>query len=351
MRFFAFLQIATALQAQAVISSSQPTNSLSGDTNGSNFTYPWPVHLFNFTSQLQNLSMAYMDISPPSPSFSPSNGSKVAVLLHGKNFCGATWEGTVRALLSKGYRLILPDQIGFCKSSKPSAYQFTFHQLAANTLQLLKSLDVSNITLIGHSMGGMLATRFALLYPDTVKELAMVNPLGLEDWIAKGVPYQTIEKTRESEAASNYASIRAYQQATYYVNTWKDEYDVWVNMLVNIYFGSQRENFVLNQAQVTDMVLTQPVVYEFRNLKMRSLLVVGKKDTTAIGKQWSPPDVQARIGHYDVLGKEWLERVNGGKGENEGRGTLVEFEDLGHAPQIQEPGRWYDALLGWLGEQ
>lgn len=54
----------------------------------------------------------------------------------------------------------------------------------------------------------------------------------------------------------------------------------------------------------------------------------------------SPPDVQAGLGHYDVLGKAAAAAIPGS--------TLVEFEDLGHAPQIQDPARFHGALLGWL---
>ncbi|KAF2015311.1 alpha/beta-hydrolase [Aaosphaeria arxii CBS 175.79] len=315
-----------------------PATPVPEDLNGSNFTYPWPVNTYDFTSQRQALQMAFMDVSPTNSTV-PNN--RTALLLHGKNFCGATWEGTARALLSTGWRVILPDQVGFCKSTKPAGYQFSLQQLASNTHDLLQSLGVGNVTVIGHSMGGMLGTRYTLMYPSSVDALVLVNPIGLEDWKAKGVPYQSIDVTAATEAKSNYTSIRAYEQATYYVNTWKPEYDVWVNMLVNVYWGRQRERFVWNQAQTTDMVLSQPVVYEFGLLKPKTLLMVGMKDNTAIGKQWSPPEVQKVLGRYDLLGKEVVEKIP--------RGELVEWEDLGHSPQIQDPARFEEALLGWLG--
>lgn len=77
------------------------------------FDYPWPVSHFSFTSQGEALDMAYMDVKPTRP-----NGGTV-VLLHGKNFCAATWQETIQLLVEAGYRAIAPDQIGFCKSSKP----------------------------------------------------------------------------------------------------------------------------------------------------------------------------------------------------------------------------------------
>ena len=75
-----------------------------------NYTYPWPVHYFSFTSQRANLSMAYMDVHSQN-----TTSNKTIVLLHGKNFCGATWEDTAHRLSAQGYRVIIPDQIGFCK--------------------------------------------------------------------------------------------------------------------------------------------------------------------------------------------------------------------------------------------
>ncbi|WP_338021853.1 alpha/beta fold hydrolase [Aquabacter cavernae] len=140
------------------------------------FAYPYDVKTFKLTSQRQDLEMAYMDI----PAAGTANGRTV-VLMHGKNFCGATWEGTIGALAQAGYRVVVPDQVGFCKSSKPEGYQFSLHQLSANTHALLESLKVEKPVVMGHSMGGMLAMRYALTYPADLSGLVLVNPIGLED--------------------------------------------------------------------------------------------------------------------------------------------------------------------------
>lgn len=131
------------------------------DLNGSNFTYPYPVKVYNFPSQRLSLQMAFMDVAPSTAS-NTSIDAPVAVLLHGKNFCGATWNETIIRLTGAGYRVIAPDQVGWCKSTKPVGYQFTFQQLALNTNSLLKQLGIYNATVIGHSTGGMLAARYAL---------------------------------------------------------------------------------------------------------------------------------------------------------------------------------------------
>src|SRR5450830_1118792 len=93
------------------------------DADLSGYSYPFAVKSFSFSSQGQSLRMAYMDVVPKK-----ANG-QIVLLLHGKNFCAAYWEPTIRALVSKGYRTIVPDQIGFGKSSKPEHFQFTFQEL------------------------------------------------------------------------------------------------------------------------------------------------------------------------------------------------------------------------------
>lgn len=320
------------------------------DLNGSNFTYPYPVKVYKFTSQRQDVEMAFMDVLPSSSttnttSTSTSNSidAKTAVLLHGKNFCAATWNETIRQLTGAGYRVIAPDQVGWCKSTKPAAYQFTFQQLARNTHSLLQRLSQSApVTVVGHSTGGMLAARYALMYPADTAALVMVNPLGLEDWAAAGVPYNDVDLGAATENATTWASIRAYEQATYYVGAWDaDRYDVWVSMLAGVYRGSERARFVWNQAQTTDMIYTQPVLYELGALEVpRTLLMIGDRDNTAIGKAWSPPAVQAVIGNYSVLGPRAASLIP--------NSTLVQFPDLGHAPQIQDPDWFHQELLGWL---
>ncbi|MDE1011132.1 MAG: alpha/beta hydrolase, partial [Paraburkholderia fungorum] len=188
------------------------------------FSYPEPVGQYDFTSQGVALHMAYMDIKP-----AHANG-RTAVLLHGKNFCAATWDATIHRLSDAGYRVIAPDQIGFCKSSKPEHYQYSFQQLARNTHALLESLGVTNASIIGHSTGGMLAIRYALMYPHETEQLVLVNPIGLEDWKAKGVPSLSVDQWYERELKTTADGIRRYEQATYYAGQWRADYEPWVQM-------------------------------------------------------------------------------------------------------------------------
>lgn len=301
------------------------------------FDYPYTVRHFSFESQGQTLQMGYMDVAADGK----PNGRSV-VLMHGKNFCGATWDSSIKALSEAGYRVIVPDQIGFCTSSKPDHYQYTFQQLASNTHTLLTKLGIQKATLLGHSTGGMLATRYALQYPAQVEQLALVNPIGLEDWKALGVPYRTVDQWYERELKLSAEGIRNYERSTYYAGRWKPEFDRWVDMLAGLNKGPGHTQVAWNSALIYDMIFTQPVVYEFKDLKMPTLLLIGTDDTTAIGSDIAPPQVKARLGHYQVLGKQVAQSIP--------QSTLVEFPGLGHAPQMEHPEQFHQALLGWLAK-
>jgi len=298
------------------------------------FEYPLPVQRFKFESQRQSVQMAYLDAQPEKP-----NGRTV-VLLHGKNFCAATWEDTLRFLQSHGFRVIVTDQIGFCKSSKPAAYQYSFQQLAYNTKALLDSIGVKRFIVMGHSTGGMLATRIALLYPQQVERLVMVNPIGLEDWKAEGVPTLSLDQWYAREQKMNAERIRNYERVTYYVNEWRPEYERWVQMIAGMFRGPERDTIAWHSALTYDMIFTQPVLYEFGKLQVPTLLLFGEKDNTAIGKDIAPPEVKARLGDYPKLARRTAAAIPGAE--------LVLFPDLGHAPQMQDPARFHAELLRGL---
>ncbi|MEZ3500859.1 alpha/beta fold hydrolase [Pantoea sp. KPR_PJ] len=296
------------------------------------FQYPFTLQHFSFSSQQQPLSMGYMDVKPAGN----ANGQTV-VLLHGKNFCGATWEESIRALSAAGYRVVAPDQIGFCSASKPSHYQYSFQQLADNTHQLLAHLNIRKAIIVGHSTGGMLATRYALMYPNNTQQLVLVNPIGLEDWKAKGAPWRSVDQWYQRELKLDATGIKKYEQHTYYSGQWKPDYDKWVDMLAGLNAGPGHKKVAWNSALIYDMIFTQPVFYEFSELKVPTTLMIGTADTTAIGSDIASPEVKARLGHYEVLGKETAKRIPGAQ--------LIEFPGMGHAPQMEAPAKFNQALI------
>lgn len=316
--------------------SAKPDDSDGLDKRLSRYEYPYEVEIFELTSQEQDLEMAYMDVEPDE-----SNGETV-LLLHGKNFSGAYWGTTIAALVDEGYRVIAPDQIGFGKSSKPKHYHFSFHTLATHTKALLDELGVDEASVVGHSMGGMLATRFSLMFPDTATRLALVNPIGLEDWKAKGVPYKPVEGWYQQELKKTPEKVKAYMTQSYFDGTWKDDYAPLVEIQAGWTEGPDWDHLAWVSALTFDMIYTQPVVYEFSLVEQPTLLIIGTRDRTALGKGAVSKEIRATLGQYGELGDSAAEAIP--------NATLVEFEDVGHIPQYEVFDRYIDAVKGFLAE-
>jgi pimeloyl-ACP methyl ester carboxylesterase len=300
-------------------------------SNLERFDYPWPVQTMTVDVVGTPARMAFMDIAADRP-----NGRTV-VLLHGKNFCGATWEGSARALTAQGYRVIIPDQIGFCKSSKPRAAQYSLDMMAGLTQRLLASRGVTKASIVGHSMGGMLAMRYAIMFPAAVDRLVLVNPLGLKDRSEEGLGYTDIDALWASERKTSYASIKAYQQSNYYHDTWKPAYDRWVWMLAGMYAGAGRDEVALAQAKTSEMIYTQPVAHELERITPPTTLIVGTLDRTAFGRQQMPPTLRKFLTAIPVNAPGAVRRMP--------NAVLVRMEGLGHAPQVEAPERFNAALL------
>lgn len=305
------------------------------DIELANYQYPYPVSVLELHIQKQDLKMAYMDVMPKN-----YNGRNI-VLFHGKNFNGAYWKTTIEALVNEGFRVIVPDQIGFGKSSKPHHFHYTFQQLAQNTKTLLDTLEVKKTAILGHSMGGMLATRFALMYPETTEKLILENPIGLEDWKLK-VPYKPVEWWYKNELKKNYESIKKYQLVSYYDNQWKAEYDPWVNLLAGWTLNSDYKTIAWNAALTYDMIFTQPVVYEFKHVTAPTLLIIGTRDRTALGKPLVTPEVRKTMGLYNELGKRTQKEIPDAR--------LVELENVGHLPHIEKFEGFIKPLVQFMKE-
>lgn len=296
-------------------------------------TYPYSVAFLQLNLEGQSARMAYMDVGA-----AQSNGETV-LLLHGKNFNGYYWKDVIAFLSRNGYRVVVPDQVGWGQSDKPNIH-YSFHLLAANTKKLLDTLGISRVHVVGHSMGGMLATRFALMYPETVAKLVYENPIGLEDY-RTFVPYQPLDSVFANELKASYESLKRYQQTYYPV--WKAEYEPYVAAQ---YAALQIPDFrqaSWASALSYQMIYEQPVVYEFKNIGQPTLIIMGQEDRTVVGKNLLPKNLAGRYGNYPQLGK-WLQNQIP-------KSRLVELDGVGHIPHIQVPETFHQQLLSFLKEE
>jgi pimeloyl-ACP methyl ester carboxylesterase len=277
--------------------------------------YPHPVQYMPFALEGQDVRMAYMDVAP----VGTPNGKSV-ILLHGMNFFGEAWASTIEILRKEGYRVIAIDQIGYGRSSKPILhYSISTH--AANTKRLLDHLGIMKTDIVTHSMGGMVASRFASSYPDMVDNLAMINQIGLTD--ARGSrPWRDTSEVYKAALARDYAEIVKGMRA-YYVN-WKPEYLKYVK----IHYGWTRSGdwprMAMVRAWQQHAIANDPVVYDWPHIKARTLVIGGEKDGP----------------NYPAQAKRVADTVQNGQ--------VYIIPRIGHNPQFEAPELLYPPLLKFL---
>jgi len=321
---------AVVLFCLSISASAQKTDTLSITLE--NVKYAYPVKFFPIHTEGQDVRMAYMDVAPAQN----ANGRTV-VLFHGKNFGGYYWTNVIKALTDRGFRVVVPDQIGFGKSSKPFIH-YSFHQMARWNKALLDTLGIQKANILGHSMGGMLATRFALMYPAATEKLLLEDPIGLEDY-RQFVPYANTEEQYKTELKSTPESIKKYYQGSYFT-MWKPEYDELVRIGGGVTGSADYPRWAKVAAMTFTMIYEQPVVYEFQNLTVPTVLFIGKEDKTIVGKGLLSLQEQALHGQYKLLGKQIAARIPKAK--------LIEFDGCGHIPHLEVPTEFTVALLGGL---
>src|SRR5690606_2447816 len=174
------------------------------------------------------------------------------------------------------------------------------------------------------------------------QKLILENPIGLEDWKTVA-PYVSIQQNYQNELNVSYETTKKYQLEFYYDNQWKPEYDEWVYLLTGWVKHPDYPQVAFVHGKTTDMILTQPVVYEFQNLKVPTLLIIGTRDRTALNKALvKDTEVREKMGQYQLLGKKTKKLIKNSK--------LVELENIGHLPHIEAFERYISPLVSFLKE-
>jgi pimeloyl-ACP methyl ester carboxylesterase len=262
--------------------------------------------------------MAYMDVPPAGR----PNGRTV-VLFHGMNFFGEYWAGTIEVLRKEGFRVVVPDQIGFGRSSKP-IIPYTLHDMAHNTKMLLEKLGIAQAALVGHSMGGVVATRFAFAYPTIATHLVIVNQIGLEDARLQR-PWRATDEVYRSVVGRSYEdALKSIQR---YFVTWKPEYEKYVRIHYGWTLSGEWPRLARIRALLQQMIYVEPTVYERPHIKAKTLVLSGAEDGP----------------NFRALAKEVADAIPGAE--------LVLLDNVGHVPQFEAPDRFFPRLVQFLNQE
>ncbi len=309
------------------------------------YPYPRQVHYLDVTHVAQadwidrqapewerRARMAYMDVAPA------SGQSRATVLLvHGKNFFGAYWSGVIETLRDNGFRVIVPDLIGWGKSTKPST--LTAASLVAELGSLLDALKVDSVVFVGHSTGGLIGMHMARALPERVHALVLENPMGLEDYrlgLTRPVRHRDWADDERSMTADQ---IRRYM-AHYFVNKEPRFVEPFVAVRLAVGRGPEFERWVQSSAAAYDMLLNEPAVNFVASLATSTLFVCGLSDRTYAGAKYTAPQDQAAKGHIAEMAKRFAAAMP--------KARFVGVPNTGHVPHLESPAAFNSAVLEFL---
>jgi len=298
------------------------------------FPYPYPVNLLPLTNDGEQLRMAYMDIAP-----AQANG-RVVLLLHGRNFPSSYWAPVIKVLTDAGYRVIVPDQIGFGKSSKPSG-ELHFDNLARNTMTLLDHLGIVKADIVAHSLGGMLGVRIARAYPERVNHLILAAPIGLEDY-RMYVPPTPTEKILENEDKLTAEGYRKQLENNYSPKIPPEAITPFIDARFNIKGAAEYPRWLRAFVSSGQMIYREPVVHDIPLLTEPTLFIMGADDHNAPGKPNAPEALRPKMGQNAELAKALAGTMAHGNAEV--------IANAGHLVFLDAPDKFDQLMLAFLAK-
>jgi pimeloyl-ACP methyl ester carboxylesterase len=296
------------------------------------FAYPYPVSMLPLLNDGEQMRMAYMDVAAATP-----NGRTV-LLLHGRNFPSSYWAPVIKTLHDAGYRVVVPDQIGFGKSSKPAS-DLHFDTLARNTMALLDHLTIARADIVAHSLGGMLGVRIARAYPDRIEHLLLAAPIGLEDYRLY-VPPTATEKILENEDKLTAEGYRKQLEINYSLKLPPEQVTPFIDARFNIKGSSEYPRWLRAFVNSAQLIYREPVVHEIPSITQAVLFVMGEDDHNAPGRPNAPEALRRQMGQNAELAKALAARMANAKAEV--------IPDTGHLVFLEARQKFDELMLAFL---
>lgn len=237
----------------------------------------------------------YQDCNP--------SGDQTVVLIHGWPLSHRMWEPQITALTDAGYRVVAYDRRGFGASAFPWG-GYDYDTFAADLHDLLTTLDLRDVTLVGFSMGGGEVARYCGRYgTDRLARVAFVSsvaPFMLKtDDNPDGVPQDVLDEMMANVKADRPAFLKGFGRD--FVN-----YDAMPDRSSEEWLHYAWSIAAMAQPHATQQCITAFGTTDFRPdmaaIDVPTLFVHGT------GDQIVPIDVSARQGHEMVSGSR-LEEI------------------------------------------
>lgn len=285
----------------------------------SQIDYGFPVQY-----ALDDPEIAYVD---------QGEGPETLVLIHGLASNLGFWRYNIPAL-AEHYRVIALDLPGYGRSEKSGEYPYTLSFFAEAIESLIDELDLQDVTLVGHSMGGQIAMLAALTYPDAIDRLVLADPAGIEtfdpgegEWLRNAYTVAGIRATPETAIRQNLA-LNFYR--------WDDRLEWMVEERARLAKTDEFDQFAYATQQSVGAMLDESTAPYLERIQQPTLIVYGEHDELI-------PNPYLNPGFARNVFQEGAERMPDAH--------LVEIDDAGHMVMMERPEAFNDAVLEWLGQR
>ncbi|QFZ54638.1 alpha/beta hydrolase [Oceanihabitans sp. IOP_32] len=269
-----------------------------------------PYHFKNHTAIIDSLEISYIK---------EGSGKTTLLFVHGLSSNADAWYKNIETL-KQTYTCIALDLPGYGKSSKPKA-DYTPSYFADHLNKFIEKLDLNQVVLVGHSMGGQASVKLAVNYPEAIEKLILVAPAGLEQFseinagILKGFfTPEVIKNTTDQQIEKNYA-------LNFYVQP-KEAFKM-INDRKQITLASDFNAHCQAIVKSISGMLDDPVNEDLSKITQPTLVIFGDKDML-IPNRYLNPGLTVKSVANSTSGK--IKQVK-----------LAFVEDAGHFVQFEKP--------------
>lgn len=275
---------------------------------------------FQTRKALDNPFVSYID---------EGQGKYTLILIHGLASNAGFWRYNIPEL-SKHFRVIAVDLPGYGKSQKGN-YSYSLSFYAETIKNLIDELQLKNVVLVGHSMGGQISIIFALKYPDKLSKLILAAPAGFEefqkgegDWLRSVITMYGVKTTTEE-------GIRRNLSNNFY--NWSDKWEWMVEERVRMRKAKDFDEFTYTVDRCVDAMLDEPTFNKLSGIKTPTLIIHGKYDGL-IPNPYLNPGFPS-----DVFSRGEKEIPNAKR---------VEIDCAGHMIMMEKPEEFNNEVISFL---
>jgi pimeloyl-ACP methyl ester carboxylesterase len=270
-------------------------------------------------ARVGDLDVAYVDVG----------SGPLVVLVHGLGEHLGYWDGNLPGLVEGGARVVALDLPGFGRSSKPAEGYGIAWQAAAVRGLLDAIAPGEPAVLVGHSMGGQIATRFALTWPERVRALVLVAPAGIERFGPGEAAWLKNVSTPKAFADKDEDELRAHYRRNVF-HAWGPAAERHLAERVRLRAAPGFDAYIHAVVRMIHAMVDEPVADELHRVQAPVTVLFGERDgliPNTLVHGGAPADVAAQARRLMPAARVDL------------------LPDVGHMVQIEAPERTNRAIL------